>query len=136
MHKTTERDLETLFRWVQDVVRADSYACALQNELPDAVLTSGFGDLALHIEADSISGAVPLLRAARAVGFSRDGPLTEDAANQTTIWNYTADEVKLKVVLRLRNNDYCRYVQVGTKQVPDMRLLCGAELEEWEANAT
>ena len=147
MHKLTESDLDTLARWAKDVVRADRYLTALQEHLPADVedgiyasLSGNFGRISLTIwQADGIPDATPYLRAVREAGFERVGKPSEDHAAKSLTWQYRIkegeDEIPLAVSLRLKaeGGGHCRYVQVGVKEVPEMKLLCGEELAEYEA---
>lgn len=148
MHKLTKESLDTLARWNLDSVRADPYLLALQAALPKredtgiyGALGTNFGILALSIyEAPDVGSAAPFLRAVRSAGFERvEGPV-EYPDEQAVRWEYKAcpemdEDIILNITLRLKQgeNASCRYVSVGEKTVPDMRLLCGEALAEWEA---
>ena len=147
MHETTQSNLETLARWTADTARADRYVTNLQERLPadveDGIYASfgnSFGNLSLTIyEADAISDVTPYLRAVREAGFERLGEAKENPTADAVSWQYRIKEgdkmVTLGVSLNLKSSGggHCRYVQVGVKEVPEMKLICGEELAEYEA---
>lgn len=141
MHPTTKRELDMLAQWTLDVVQADSVV----SELDEAVagvnsplahaFSNDLGSLALSISgADAVRDVVPFLQAVRSVGFRRDGKAEQNDNAGPVIWTYRASSIMLRVLLFLRaDSAECRYVTVGEKTVPDVRLLCGKELAEWQA---
>lgn len=152
MHPTTKDNLATMAKWTADVVRADRFVLALTAGLPAEVegqpwhdLTNSFGDIGLNLrEANSVAQITPYLRLARQCGFVRQGKRMEDDVANTVTWVYHAktaeDErrVQMTVTLHLKAaaeaaDDGCRYVQVGVREVPDMRLLCADDLKAWNA---
>lgn len=160
MHQITKNKLETLHCWIEEVMRADHYAVELERAIPENsedgitanVISPTFGDLELHLHgAAGVDEAAPYLRAARQLGFERqgDGRPEEQPANNRVVWKFEVnvgrgddvllpDRIQLAVVLNLpRGEDgataaTCQYVQVGTKTVPDMKLMCGEELAAWK----
>lgn len=148
MHKLTRDNLEVFARWTMEVVAADRFALALEANLPrtpdegvyHALTNTAFFTLALDIyQGNAISDASDYLRAARLAGFEREGDMKEDSDIHTVTWQYTASEnsaVGLKVMLHFSQDAgaACRYVKIGTKTVDDMKLLCGDELVEFQAN--
>lgn len=151
MHQTTKDNLATMANWTADVVRADRFVLALTAGLPAEVdgqpwhtLTNSFGDIGLNLrEANSVVQITPYLRLARQCGFVRTGERKEDDVANTVTWVYHATlegekRVALTVTLHLKAvaevaDDGCRYVQVGVREVPDMKLLCAEELKAWNA---
>lgn len=147
MHKTTNHCLNQIAEWTRDVMRADHYAVTVEAALPERKDTGEYGDLVsiygdLHLnvhQANSISAVKPYLKAVRSAGFKRLGKPEQDSNRNTVTWNYEAKEadgrVVLDVVLHFKTDESaaCRYVTVGEKTVPDMKLMCGDELTEWDA---
>ena len=156
MHKTTQEELEKAQRWFADIARADSIALALDPLLPEATddcptwgsIGNSFGNLTVFVyDALAVADASPILRRLRELGFRREGTPTQNEREGSLEWTYArgkwgdGDRVSVSVKLTLRKADAdtgpaptCRYVQVGTKEVPDMKLLCGDELEAWKAS--
>lgn len=152
MHPTTKDNLASMASWTADIVRADRFVLALTADLPEEIegqpwhdLANSFGSLTLNLrEANSVAQITPYLRLARQCGFVREGDRKEDDINNAVTWNYYATlegdvkRVHLTVVLHLKAaaeaaDDGCRYVQVGVKEVPDMKLLCAEELKAFIA---
>ncbi len=149
MHKSTKAELETLARWTEETVAADHFAILLEDCLPASRLEEGgmyhalgndFGVLGLNVyNADSVHDSAHYLRATRLAGFKRAGDVEESPSGNSVSWRYTLKddgrEIRLTVTLHFRvdENASCQYVQVGEKTVPDMKLLCGDELKEWQA---
>lgn len=133
--------------WTRDIMRADHYAVTVEAALPERKdtgeygdLVSIYGDLNLNVhQANSISAVKPYLKAVRSAGFKRLGKPEQDPKTDTVRWKYEVREddgcVMLDVVLHFKTDESaaCRYVTVGEKTVPDMKLMCGDELAEWDA---
>lgn len=153
MHELTRKNLDLLARWTREIVEADSVLKALSAELPERReddeiyfgLDSWVDNIVLDIyQAAGVDDAAPFLAAVRRAGFRREGEAQElPDANQVR-WDYRIEIVPgynlpLRVYLHLKTNSTsgesarCRYVEVGKKEVPDMKLLCGDELAAWEA---
>ncbi len=148
MHRITKNELESLARWTQQTANGDSFAIALQAGIPErgegsyASLTGNFGSLSLDLyEAESLDEITPYLQLACTVGFKREGEghPEEDSAAGTMTWRCVAPiegedtrQQRLAIRLHLKQGAVsCRYVEIGKKEVPDMKLLCGQELEDW-----
>lgn len=154
MHKTTNEQLSTIARWTREIAAADSVATELDavaiEQTGDCDTWSSIGNslgtLTVFIyDALAIADASPTLRKLRQLGFKRQGKPTEKPDDGTIEWSYRRgkysddDSVDVGVKLTLKKADAdgdapsCEYVKVGTKEVPDMRLLCGEELEAFKA---
>lgn len=154
MHKTTIENLEKAKQWTLDICRADEIMVALDDAMPTfteesgtfASISNNFGDVAVFVyDALAIADAGPFLTALRQIGFRRQGEPTLNETDGTMEWTYTrgeyadGDRQRVAVKLTLKKAEAegtapsCQYVQVGTKEVPDMKLLCGEELEAFQA---
>lgn len=150
MHKTTKHNLKTIAEWTNDVAIADSFAMALQVGIPKqrdegsyADLSNSFGNLTLTLyEADSVDEIKPFLILARKCGFKRQGKVNGNIDRGTLTWEYLApidgETAKQKLTLQLlfkasteEEPAACGYVQIGVKEVPDMKLMCGEEYTAW-----
>lgn len=149
MHPSTKQSLAQLTSWIADVAIADRFAVALQTGItepidgqPWAQVCGTFGDLTLSLyEAESVNDITPYLHHVRTVGFERQGEAREDSDAGTVVWQYSAKidgeetrrRQKLVVTLHLKTETAsCRYVKVGMKEVPNMKLMCGEELTAWD----
>ena len=148
MHPTTRNDLETLATWTVEVVTADRFAVALQAGIPEradkgsyATIDGSFGNLSLNLyEADNLDEITPYLHHVRTCGFKREGIPEEDGSAGTMTWRYFAtvegQDQRQQLTVRLylkQEGASCRYVEIGKKEVPDMKLMCGEELAAWDA---
>ena len=151
MHKLTQEALtsvgETLARWSADIVRADRYMVAIEANLPEKdeetssyhSFGTNYGDLQLDLyQAEKVAEIGPYMRAVRYAGFKRKSK-SEDAASGTVTWEYEAEEngdtvsIRVRLHLTMGPAAACRYVETGKREVPVMELLCGEELDAWNA---
>jgi hypothetical protein len=156
MHELTKQNLDTLQLWMADALRADAILAQLDAvvKVSDysaegggwASLEASFGDNTVRIhEAKSVNEGTPFMAALRKAGFKRVTGPTEDPSDGSVRWQYLKEEgegvrpVKVAVAVYLPKVGQpvkaggCRYVEVGVKEVPDIRLMCDEELAAWEA---
>ena len=156
MHELTKQNLDTLQLWMADALRADAILAQLDAVVKAAdnsedggswaTLDASFGDNHLRIhEGTSVADAAPFMAVLRKNGFTRNSGPTEDPSNGSVRWVYLKEEgegvrpVKVEVAVYLPKVGQpakaggCRYVEVGVKEVPDIRLMCDEELAAWEA---
>lgn len=150
MHSSTKSNLKMIADWTNDVAIADSFATALQAGIPKRSdegsyvdLTNSFGDLTLTLyEAASVGEIKPFLVHARKCGFKREGKVHGNVDGGSLTWNYLApidgETKKQKMTLKLlfkqgteEEPASCGYVQIGVKEVPEMKLMCGDEYTAW-----
>lgn len=150
MHKTTKQNLKTMADWTNDIAIADSFAIALEWGIPKqpdegayASLGNSFGNLTLTLyEAESVSEIKPFLLLARKCGFKRQGKVDGNIDKGTLTWSYRApvdgetsnQSLTIQLIFKKSTKDEpatCGYVQVGVKEVPDMKLMCGEEFTAW-----
>ena len=154
MHKTTKEQLDTIARWTRETVAADSVAIELDPSMIEQTddcdtwssIGNSFGNLTVFVyDAMKIADAGPILRHLRQLGFRRAGKPEQDANAGTMKWEYQrgsyADDNRQSVAVHLTLKKVaagspapdCQYVQIGVREVPDMKLLCGEELEAFQA---
>jgi len=152
MHKTTKEELDKVARWTRDIIAADDIVAELEPSMVAqtddcdtwSALANNFGNLDVYVyDALAIADAGPILRKLRQMGFRREGTPTQNEREGSIEWRYTrgnygdGDRVSIGVKLTLKKATAdgaapsCEYVKVGTKEVPDMKLLCGEELAAW-----
>lgn len=143
MHDLTKENLKTIADWQEKILRADKYVEALDAARPPydeegtcSSLDESIGNLQLSVyNAKSLADGIPYLLAARSCGFERRGEMVEEPNYNCVTWRFITDDgIQLSILLHLDATDdsACQYVEVGKKEVPDMRMMCGKELKTWQ----